>query len=72
MKMGERLRCGCEVGFVRCEEGLKLWRRMDRLFRRALRKNTQESWDEYEEAAVAVKAHLEVGEAQCQETTDSD
>jgi len=67
----DRLPCGCDVGFVRCEEGLELWRRMDRLFRLALRKNTEETWDEYEQAAVAVKAHLEVGEAECQETTGS-
>jgi len=71
VKMGQRLRCGCEVGFVRCVEGLKLWAKMDRLFRLALSENTQESWDEYEEAAAAVKAHLVVGETECEEIAHS-
>lgn len=64
-----QLPCGCEVGYVRCEEGLRLWGEMDRLYHETFRDESRGAFEAYEAAAKTVEAHFE--QAREWETTDS-
>lgn len=70
--MGTKLPCGCEVGYVRCEEGLRLWQRMDKVYWESVRDDSRDTFEAYEAAAAAVDAHFKVAKARCPETTASE
>jgi len=59
------LPCGCEVGYVRCEEGLRLWERMDKLYWETFRDDSKGTYEAYEAAAAAVDAHFGGARAEC-------
>ena len=56
--MANRLDCGCEVGCAHCAEGVKLWIRMDKLWRDWRKGFTKYDWIRYRDAAIAMAMHF--------------